>query len=111
MIVYINAVYFRLFIDLMHITPPVTAEGYDGSHHPRYAEWEKVLTFITTTKLNYLWSSFSYYTVRLDTSSLYKKKNGSQQGSAMPLNYNYSCFPNNSKLENNTTSHWLNQIV
>ena len=22
----------------MHITPPVTAEGYDGSHHPRYAE-------------------------------------------------------------------------
>ena len=74
MIVYINAVYFRLFIDLMHITPPVTAEGYDGSHHPRYAEWEKVLTFITTTKLNYLWSSFSYYTVRLDTSSLYKKK-------------------------------------
>ena len=33
-----NAVYFRLCIDLMHILPPVTAEGYDGSHHPRYAE-------------------------------------------------------------------------
>ena len=33
-----NAVYFRLCIDLMHITPPVTAEGIDGSHHPRYAE-------------------------------------------------------------------------
>ena len=33
-----NAVYFRLCIDLMHITPPVTAEGFDGSHHPRYAE-------------------------------------------------------------------------
>ena len=33
-----NEVYFRLCIDLMQITPPVTAEGYDGSHHPRYAE-------------------------------------------------------------------------
>ena len=22
----------------MHILPPVTAEGYDVSHHPRYAE-------------------------------------------------------------------------
>ena len=33
-----NAVYFQLCIDLMHITPPVTAEGYDGSHQPRYAE-------------------------------------------------------------------------
>ena len=27
-----------LCIDLMHITPPVTAKGYDGSHHSRYAE-------------------------------------------------------------------------
>ena len=26
-----NAVYFWLCVDLMHITPPVTAEGYDGS--------------------------------------------------------------------------------
>ena len=33
-----NSVYFRLCIDLMHIPPPVTAEGYDGSHQPRYAE-------------------------------------------------------------------------
>ena len=34
-----NAVHFRLCIDLMHnITPPVTAEGFDGSHHPRYAD-------------------------------------------------------------------------
>ena len=35
-----NAVYFRLCIDLMHILPPVTAEGFDGSHHPRFAEWK-----------------------------------------------------------------------
>ena len=34
-----NAVNFQLCIDLMHITPPVTAEGFDGYHHPRYAEW------------------------------------------------------------------------
>ena len=34
-----NAVYFRLCLDLMHINPPVTAEGFDRSHHPRYAEW------------------------------------------------------------------------
>ena len=34
-----NAVYLRLCIDLMHFTPPLTAEGYDGSHHPRYSEW------------------------------------------------------------------------
>ena len=27
-----NVVYFRLCIDLMHITPPFTAEGYDASH-------------------------------------------------------------------------------
>ena len=33
-----NAVYFRLCIDLMHITPPVTAGGFDGFHHPRCAE-------------------------------------------------------------------------
>ena len=33
-----NAVYFRLCINLTHITQPVTAEGYDGFHHPRYAE-------------------------------------------------------------------------
>ena len=25
--------------DLVHITSPVTAEGFDGSHHPRFAEW------------------------------------------------------------------------
>ena len=28
----------------MHITPPVTAEGYDGSHHPRCAEYSHRLT-------------------------------------------------------------------
>ena len=39
-----NAVYLRLCIDLTHITPAVTAEGYDGSHHPRYAEWYHDLT-------------------------------------------------------------------
>ena len=33
-----NVVYFRLCIDLMHILPPITAEGFDGSHHPRCAE-------------------------------------------------------------------------
>ena len=33
-----NAVYFRLCIDLVHITSTVTAEGFDASHHPRYAE-------------------------------------------------------------------------
>ena len=33
-----NVVYFWLWIDLMHILPPATAKGYDGSHHPRYAE-------------------------------------------------------------------------
>ena len=27
----------------MYITPPVTAEEYDGSHHPRYAEWSTIL--------------------------------------------------------------------
>ena len=33
-----NLVYFWLCINLMHITPPVTALGFNGSHHPRYAE-------------------------------------------------------------------------
>ena len=31
---------FTSGIDLMHILPPVTAEGFDGSHHPSYAEWQ-----------------------------------------------------------------------
>ena len=35
--------YFWLCIDLVHITPPVKAEGYDGSHHPRYVEWHLYL--------------------------------------------------------------------
>ena len=33
-----NAVFFRLCIDLINILPPVTTEGLDGSHHPRFAE-------------------------------------------------------------------------
>ena len=35
-----NAVFFRLCVDLMHVTPTVTAEGYDDSHHPRCTECE-----------------------------------------------------------------------
>ena len=42
-----NAVYFRLCIDLMHILPPVTAEGFDGSHHPRFAEWKGSSPWLT----------------------------------------------------------------
>ena len=34
-----NPVYFRLCIDLMHITPSVIAKGSDGSHQTRYAQW------------------------------------------------------------------------
>ena len=34
-----NAVYFRLCIDLMHILPPVTAEGFDGSITRWFTEW------------------------------------------------------------------------
>ena len=40
-----NALYFRLCIELMHISPLVTAEGLDGSHHPRYAEWSQICKF------------------------------------------------------------------
>ena len=39
-----NAVYFRLCIDLMHILPPVTTEGFDGSHHLRGAECSKIVS-------------------------------------------------------------------
>ena len=38
-----NAVYLRLCTDLMHITPSVNAEGYDGSHHTRYAECGRIM--------------------------------------------------------------------
>ena len=49
-----NAVYFRLCIDLMHTLPPVTAEGYDGSHHPRFAEcYLSSLGILGTTQLNF----------------------------------------------------------
>ena len=40
-----NAVYFRLCIDLMHITPTVKAEA-DGSHYPRYAELNLYFTLL-----------------------------------------------------------------
>ena len=33
-----NAVFFRLCIGLMHITPPITGKGFDGSYHPKCAE-------------------------------------------------------------------------
>ena len=42
-----NAVYFRLCIELMHFLPPVTAEGFDGSHHPRFAECYGYVTKIS----------------------------------------------------------------
>ena len=32
----------------MHILPPVTAEGFDGSHHPRFAEW--VISMLTVAR-------------------------------------------------------------
>ena len=50
-----TAVYFRLCIDLMHITPKVTAEGFYGSHHPRYAEWppgDKVMCSVSLRHWN-----------------------------------------------------------
>ena len=31
----------------MHITPPVTDEGYDGLHHPRFAECDRLIAFGT----------------------------------------------------------------
>ena len=65
-----NAVYFRLCIDFMHILPPVTAEGFDGFHHPRYAEWS------TTAKFNLVLSTmcrnFYFYLI-------YNKSNRSFQ--------------------------------
>ena len=39
-----NVVYFRLSIDLMHITSPVTAEGCDGFHHRRCAECDDMIS-------------------------------------------------------------------
>ena len=54
-----NAVYFRLYIDLMHITPPVKDEGFDGSHHPRYAEWSKSGKFFDNCQVkNFNFSTF-----------------------------------------------------
>ena len=37
-----NPVYVLLCIRLIHVTPPVTAEGFDGSHHSRYIPNEEV---------------------------------------------------------------------
>ena len=37
-----NAVYFRLNVDLIHVTPQVKTEEYDSSHHPSYAECGRV---------------------------------------------------------------------
>ena len=48
-----NGVYFQLCIDLMHITPPVTAKGYDGSRHPRYAKWSFMVLSASLTVHTY----------------------------------------------------------
>ena len=40
-------------IDLMQITPPLTAEGLDGSHHPRYAEWYIYKCFVSISDSDY----------------------------------------------------------
>ena len=59
-----NAVYFRLCIDLMHILPPVTAEGFDGSHHPRCAEWGDDNTLISSAQWRKKWLlSFTFLPV------------------------------------------------
>ena len=56
-----NAVLFRLCIDLMHILPPVTVEGFDGSHHPRFAEWGyKVTGRFHFNKKNQIWNISTY---------------------------------------------------
>ena len=36
----------------MHITPPVTAEGYGDSHHPRCAEWSSIVHCILNKREN-----------------------------------------------------------
>ena len=60
-----NAVYCRLCIELMHKTLPVPAEGYDGSHHLKYAQcWRACLNGIWNSE-----SGFPLYTgnIRDDT--------------------------------------------
>ena len=50
----------------MHILPPVTAEGFDGSHHPRFAEWgfsltqSSVIQYGSTLKLDFLFTYFHF---------------------------------------------------
>ena len=34
------------------LNPPDTAEGFDGSHHPMYAEWQLVSVSSPSTKCN-----------------------------------------------------------
>ena len=60
-----NPMYFWLCIDLMHITPPVTAEGFDGSHHPRYAECTKEVAGRTTFSHIINIAGIIYYTCSL----------------------------------------------
>ena len=57
-----NAVHFRLSINLMHITPPVTAQGFDGSYHPRYAECFLIHKFFNVVKTTYFVVFLDYTT-------------------------------------------------
>ena len=47
-----NAVYLRLCIGLIHINPLVTAEGFDVSHHPTYAEHSRLPVRYVTNVAN-----------------------------------------------------------
>ena len=63
-----NAVYFRLCIDLMHITPPVTAEGFDDSDHPTNAECIKEVAIRTTFSHMINFAVIIYYTCNAQVS-------------------------------------------
>ena len=49
-----NAVYCRLYIDLMHILPQVTTERFNGSHHPSFAKWYQSMCILYNACIGFL---------------------------------------------------------
>ena len=50
-----NVLSFRLCINLMHFTLPVTSEEYGGSHHPKYEKCVTRREFIYVLKLSLIY--------------------------------------------------------
>ena len=79
----------------MHILPPVTAEGFDGSHHPRFAECGRAVTSGNVqcrSKFNYLIRTIDLIRVCRMTKMTCKRHSRKTCNSALAAAVRLKCF-------------------